>query len=115
MKTKRPMPLDDVCYMLRSVVVEDESRIDDSKYLSQVTKGYRQIIEDQICQGRHKIAANLYLSYFLQVRGNYVEIKERVPEWAKEFEWEDGDYAKKLKEDMLGYLKLLSSKFKIKF
>ncbi len=100
------IPLDNVCYMIRNVVVgdEEETRIDSNQYLSQMTTGYRQIVEHLILKGRYTAAANAYIQYFLCIKGSRQKVRERVLLWAKEFEWEDEDYATRLERDMLEYL-----------
>ncbi len=98
------LPLDDVCYMIRNVVTGDYTWIEDEKYLSQMTKGYRQIVEHLLLKGRCNVAANAYIQYFLCIKGNAKKVRERIPIWAKEFEWEDKDCALKLAREMIHYL-----------
>ncbi len=103
---KLKLPLDDVCYMIRNVVVgdEEESRIDSVHYLSQMTLGYKQIVEHLILKGRYRSAAEAYIHYFLCIKGNLQLVKERIPTWAWEFEWEDKDSARKLQVEMIQYV-----------
>ncbi len=103
-EVKSKLPVDDVCYMIRCLVVEDYSRIEKEEYLSQMTKGYRQIVDHLLLKGRNKAATHAYVHYFLCIKGNLKIVRDRVWLWAQEFEWEDKNCAISLAGDMLRYL-----------
>lgn len=98
------LPVDDVCYIIRCLVVEDYSRIEDKKYCLQMTRGYRQIVEHLILGGRNEAATQAYVHYFLCIKGNLKMVRDRVWLWAHEFEWEDENCAISLAGNMLRYL-----------
>ncbi len=97
------LPLDDVCYMIRCDVEGDYTWIEDEKYLSQLTIGYRQIVEHLILKGRNKGATRAYIHYFLWSNENFVKVRERISAWVKGFEWEDKTYGARLEKRMMEY------------